>query len=156
MGFFDDMKNSLTEKSQDLSKKAKDTTEIYRLNNANKSMEKEVEKLIYQIGLRYYANYKDECTEKCPDLIEQIDQLYQTMEANKQQIEQLSIVEVCPNCGKKLDPNAKFCVNCGTAINREPAPVAPNPSGKVCASCGTPLEDDAAFCTNCGTPVKND
>lgn len=41
MGFFDDVKNSLTEKSQDLSKKAKDTTEIYRLNNANKSMEKE-------------------------------------------------------------------------------------------------------------------
>lgn len=112
MGFFDDVKNSLTEKSQDLSKKAKDTTEIYRLNNANKSMEKEVEKLIYQIGLRYYANYKDECAEKCPDLIEQIDQLYQTMAANKQQIEQLSIVEVCPNCGKKLDPNAKFCVNC--------------------------------------------
>lgn len=119
-------------------------------------MEKEVEKLIYQIGLRYYANYKDECAEKCPDLIEQIDQLYRTMEANKQQIEQLSIVEVCPNCGKKLDPNAKFCVNCGTAINREPSPAAPNPSGKVCASCGTPLEDDAAFCTNCGTPVKND
>lgn len=79
MGFFDDVKNSLTEKSQDLSKKAKDTTEIYRLNNANKSMEKEVEKLIYQIGLRYYANHKDECEEKCPDLIEQIDQLYQTM-----------------------------------------------------------------------------
>lgn len=119
-------------------------------------MEKEVEKLIYQIGLRYYANHKDECEEKCPDLIEQIDQLYQTMEANKQQIEQLSMVEVCPNCGKKLDPNAKFCVNCGTAINREPAPATPNPSGKVCAACGTPLEDDAAFCTNCGTPVKND
>ena len=38
MGFFDDVKNSLAEKSQDLSKKAKDTTEIYRLNNANKSM----------------------------------------------------------------------------------------------------------------------
>ena len=142
MGFFDDVKNSLTEKSQDLSKKAKDTTEIYRLNSANKSMEKEVEKLIYQIGLRYYANYKDECAEKCPDLIEQIDQL--------------SIVEVCPNCGKKLDPNAKFCVNCGTAINREPTSATPNPSGKVCAACGTPLEDDAAFCTNCGTPVKND
>ena len=47
MGFFDDMKNSLTEKSQDLSKKAKDTTEIYRLNNANKSMEKEVERYVH-------------------------------------------------------------------------------------------------------------
>ena len=42
MGFFDDVKNSLTEKSQDLSKKAKDTTEIYRLNNAGYNQNIEV------------------------------------------------------------------------------------------------------------------
>ena len=49
MGFFDNVKSSLTETSQDLTKKAKDTTEIYRLNNANKAKEKEIEKIIYQI-----------------------------------------------------------------------------------------------------------
>lgn len=31
MGFFDNVKNSFTETSQDLTKKAKDTTEIFRL-----------------------------------------------------------------------------------------------------------------------------
>ena len=50
MGFFDNVKNSFTETSQDLTKKAKDTTEIFRLNNLNKTKEKEIEKVIYQIG----------------------------------------------------------------------------------------------------------
>ena len=56
MGFFDNVKNSFTETSQDLTKKAKDTTEIFRLNNLNKTKEKEIEKVIYQIGLAFYSN----------------------------------------------------------------------------------------------------
>lgn len=50
MGFFDNLKSSLTETGQDLSQKAKDTTEIFRLTNLNKTKEKEIEKVIYQIG----------------------------------------------------------------------------------------------------------
>ena len=44
MGFFDNLKSSLTETGQDLSQKAKDTTEIFRLTNLNKTKEKEIEK----------------------------------------------------------------------------------------------------------------
>ena len=56
MGFFDNLKSSLAETGQDLSQKAKDTTEIFRLTNLNKTKEKEIEKVIYQIGSTYYAN----------------------------------------------------------------------------------------------------
>ena len=42
MGFFDNLKSSLTETGQDLSQKAKDTTEIFRLTNLNKTKEKEI------------------------------------------------------------------------------------------------------------------
>lgn len=59
MGFFDNLKSSLTETGQDLSQKAKDTTEIFRLTNLNKTKEKEIEKVIYQIGSTYYANCRD-------------------------------------------------------------------------------------------------
>ena len=41
MGFFDNLKSSLAETGQDLSQKAKDTTEIFRLTNLNKTKEKE-------------------------------------------------------------------------------------------------------------------
>ena len=75
MGFFDNLKSSLTETGQDLSQKAKDTTEIFRLTNLNKTKEKEIEKVIYQIGSTYYANYRDECMEKMPELAAQIKSL---------------------------------------------------------------------------------
>ena len=90
MGFFDNLKSSLAETGQDLSQKAKDTTEIFRLTNLNKTKEKEIEKVIYQIGSTYYANYRDECMEKMPELAAQIKSLQDEIAANKEMIEKLS------------------------------------------------------------------
>ena len=111
MGFFDNLKSSLTETGQDLSQKAKDTTEIFRLTNLNKTKEKEIEKVIYQIGSTYYANYRDECMEKMPELAAQIKSLQDEIAANKEMIEKLSTEEICPQCGKKVNPgNSVFTV----------------------------------------------
>lgn len=153
MGFFDNVKNSLTETSQDLTKKAKDTSEIFRLNNANKAKEKEIEKTMYEIGIVYYSNYMEECVEKFPELAGQVQRLQQEIAANKEAIEKLSVEEVCPNCGKKINSGSRFCIYCGAAITGEASqPV--NESGEKCASCGKTLEEGAAFCTYCGTPVE--
>lgn len=154
MGFFDNVKNSLTETSQELTQKAKDTTEIYRLNNLNKTKEKEIEKLVYQIGLTYYSNFREECEEKFSDLTTQIAQIQKEIAENKQMIEKLSTEEVCPSCGKKLTGGSKFCIYCGTSLDavKNEAKV----SGKTCSSCGKPLDEGAAFCTYCGTPVPEE
>lgn len=155
MGFFDNVKNSLTETSQDLTQKAKDTTEIFRLNNVNKSKEKDIEKIMYQIGSMYYANYMEECAEKFPELTKQVQGLQAEIAANKEMIEKLSIEEVCPNCGKKVNTGSKFCIYCGSPI----VSVAQNivePDGKICKACGKPLEEGAAFCTYCGTAVEKE
>ena len=117
MGFFDNVKNSLSETSQELTQKAKDTTEIYRLNNLNKTKEKEIEKLVYQIGLAYYSNFREECEEKFADLTTQIAQIQKEIAENKQMVEKLSTEEVCPSCGKKLTGGSKFCIYCGTSLD---------------------------------------
>src|SRR5689334_9638694 len=48
---------------------------------------------------------------------------------------------VCPNCAQENPPNARFCLNCGTAL------------GRRCANCGTELPAGARFCMNCGQPT---
>lgn len=154
MKFFDNVKNSLTETSQELTQKAKDTTEIYRLNNLNKTKEKEIEKLVYQIGLTYYSNFHEECEEKFSDLTTQIAQIQKEIAENKQMVEKLSTEEVCPSCGKKLTGGSKFCIYCGTSLDAAKNKTSVNE--KTCSSCGKPLEEGAAFCTHCGTPVPEE
>ena len=144
MGFFDNLKSSLAETGQDLSQKAKDATEIFRLTNLNKTKEKEIEKVIYQIGSTYYANYRNECVEKMPEL------------ANKEIIEKLSTEEICPQCGKKVNPGSKFCIYCGAALEAPAEQPEEKAEVKVCKACGKPLEEGVVFCTNCGTKIEDD
>jgi ribosomal protein L40E len=57
--------------------------------------------------------------------------------------------EVCANCGAALPPNAKFCMECGTRVERQPQMVRPT----HCQNCGAELPPNAKFCLECGTKV---
>lgn len=47
----------------------------------------------------------------------------------------------CPYCDCQIDdPNARFCVQCGTAL----------PQNKNCSKCGTPISLSYRFCPKCG------
>ena len=48
----------------------------------------------------------------------------------------------CPRCQTANPDNAKFCLNCGTALTAS------------CSNCSTPLPSGARFCMNCGQPVN--
>ena len=48
----------------------------------------------------------------------------------------------CPSCNTENPDGARFCMTCGTRMDRS------------CASCGNDLPEGAAFCPNCGTPVQ--
>jgi class 3 adenylate cyclase/tetratricopeptide (TPR) repeat protein len=50
---------------------------------------------------------------------------------------------VCPTCGNENPIEAKFCLECGTAL-----------AGSRCAVCGTSLPPGAKFCLACGAPVS--
>ena len=63
----------------------------------------------------------------------------------------------CPNCGNSLPKNAKFCLECGTKIekiepNEQICPSCGNktPKGKFCLECGAPL---VRKCSNCGADI---
>ena len=68
----------------------------------------------------------------------------------------------CPNCGAKLQPQAKFCVECGTKTNEvysesinDNREVRNDPLGTTtsCPYCGSPLNSFSSSCPGCGREV---
>lgn len=47
---------------------------------------------------------------------------------------------LCPVCNTELEPNAKFCFNCGAKISNK----------KTCPKCGAENSGEARFCSMCG------
>lgn len=78
----------------------------------------------------------------------------------------------CPKCGNKLPESAKFCLECGTKIEkiadnemRCPACGKITPKGKFCMecgqtliikcpSCGSEVPQGGKFCLECGTKIE--
>jgi predicted nucleic acid-binding Zn ribbon protein len=52
----------------------------------------------------------------------------------------------CGGCGGNVEPNARFCCECGMAV----------PAGTGCTLCGAALDADARFCSGCGSPVPGE
>lgn len=52
----------------------------------------------------------------------------------------------CGNCMEPLDPNAKFCFECGTKVKVRSDPTK-------CAGCSEPLPPNSKFCIECGLQV---
>ena len=58
-------------------------------------------------------------------------------------------MRICKSCGfENTDPNNKFCINCGAALN--PPTELIMPKDEFCLKCGTPYNEDDAFCYKCG------
>lgn len=49
----------------------------------------------------------------------------------------------CASCGGALQPGARFCPSCGTAVAMP----------RSCSNCATELAPDVKFCPSCGTPA---
>ncbi len=79
---------------------------------------------------------------------------------------------VCPKCHNVLPENAKFCIICGTKIEKCDLVRCIHcgemvPKGKFCMSCGKPLvricpncgeiqKDSAKFCMSCGSKLDDE
>lgn len=54
-----------------------------------------------------------------------------------------SIRASCPNCGKPLEKNARFCPDCGASLINK----------KCCSKCGEKQNENSKFCSNCGSAL---
>lgn len=58
----------------------------------------------------------------------------------------------CPNCGKEIWPEAKFCTFCGEAVKPHP----PSTEMRFCPNCGLEIDPSFSYCPSCGRPLKKD
>ena len=112
MDFFSKLGETITETSKDVSQKAKDLTELARLNMCVKKKEDFVQKQYLEIGKQYFGIHKDD-EEPFFEEISVIKEKQQEILQLEMQIAAIKGQKKCQNCGTLLEQDSIFCRKCG-------------------------------------------
>ncbi len=155
MAFFEDLGKKITQTSQGVVQKTKDTAEVIKLNGMISDEEKHMNSLYTQIGKQYFELHSGAPEAALQDYVSEIKAAKIRIEDYSEQAKKLKGVVCCPNCGGDVQYGAPFCSSCGMKmeINAEQA-VAGNSNVKRCVACGMPLNEGSVFCTHCGARVE--
>lgn len=89
MGFFDKMKETLTSTSTGVTQKINSTTDIMKCNTKIKNNEKEIEKLIYQVGSEHVSRHLFDDVSEHAALFDQIKALQAENQSITAEIERI-------------------------------------------------------------------
>ena len=134
MAFFDKLGETISTKSKDVAKKAKDLTEIARLGGQVSSKENALEELYCAIGKLYYGQNKDTVNSPFAEQLAAVT-------AAKEEIDALRKTSAC---GTKIEPVE-------TELPLDKPPVQP---GSVCPACGKEVTPENIFCDGCGAKLQ--
>ena len=117
--FFGNLGQALSKTAKELSGRAEDVYETQRLKNKISAEERQIDKIMADLGKIVYQRYKEEVRgdDAQKALCEQIDQRMEQIEQLRTDINELKIRtrRICPSCGKEVEKNAAFCKFCGAA-----------------------------------------
>lgn len=116
MGLFDDVKNTVVGMGKDISKSAKDTTDIAKIRMEVKKKEGIIENLYRAIGQAYFEQHKDDEEPGFPQVTE-IKTALAEIAALEAEEKTIKGVVICPNCGATISSTAAFCGTCGQKLN---------------------------------------
>ena len=105
-------------------------------------------RLLYEIGEKHYMKLRSEGKQEAiSNIIEQEVLVFGALSRiNEMEVE--AAQKQCKSCRMSLDPGAKFCGKCGTAVPRE------SDQNKIqCPICHTPQRATQQFCTCCGSEM---
>lgn len=155
MAFFDDLGKKITQTSQGVVQKTKDTAETIRLNGMISDEEKRIANFYSEIGRIYFELHADSYEPTFEQMILGIKEAQVKIENYSEKVKRLKGIVRCPNCGGEVAYGASFCSSCGSKMNAQSAAApAANSNVQRCVKCGVPLTPGTAFCTNCGTKVE--
>lgn len=150
MALFDNVMNKITNAGQTTMQKAKDFSEVAKLNGMISEAEKQISDLYGEIGYAVCCAYMDNPIPEAAELIGQVKQLHQKIEDCKEQIKAINVSGACPQCGAKIAKGSAFCGECGYKLPEQAAA----PQTSFCTNCGATVAVGATFCSSCGTKVN--
>ena len=155
MAFFDDLGKKITQTSQDVVQKTKDTAEVIKLNSMISDEEKRINNLYSEVGKKYFELYSDSYDQELENMIIGIKEAKSKIEEYAEQIKKLKGIVRCPNCGGEVQYGAPFCSSCGSRMATQNTSTIVNSSDvKHCTACGAAVATECAFCTHCGTKFE--
>ena len=155
MSIVSDFGKKVSNKTKEISQKAKVMSETNSLNNIIKGEECKIDFQYKTIGKLYYEKYGENPSDEFKEAIETINASKEKIEETKQEITKIRSRFNCPNCGEAFKNDALFCSKCGAKLpeREEEKPQIPDGAQK-CEKCGNILKKDALFCNVCGNKLS--
>lgn len=158
MAFFEDLGKKISQTSQGVLQKTKDSAEILKLNGMVSDETKKINGLYAEIGKKYFEIHSDSPEEALENLVSQVKDSQKKIDDYSEQVKKLKGVTKCHNCGGDVQYGSPFCTNCGARLTVPEAEVeaapAVDPNAKICAKCGKAVNGDSAFCIFCGAKLE--
>lgn len=151
MAFFEQLGKRLSDASQNVAQQTKNLADVSQLNSANSEKEKQIKRLIFELGKAYYEAHKKDFDAEGVEIIGEINTLYREIHDNHEKIKQIKGIVKCNNCGADVPVGATFCNGCGTKVERPTADEASASGQRFCPSCDAVVPEGNLFCTKCGT-----
>ena len=141
MDFFNKVGSTISNKSKDVTKKAKEIAEIAKLTGRIAEKEESIKGAYIELGKYVYESQKEDAPEEVAEKFAVIDAAVEEIEGLKREVRKLKGRQECPDCGKEVSYSAAFCSYCGAKLP-EPEPEEVVEEGEV-----TEVTEEAAQAT---------
>lgn len=159
MDFFNKVGSTISSKSKDVTKKAKEIAEIAKLTGQIAEKEEAIKGAYIELGKYVYESQKEDAPEEVAEKFAVIDAAVEEIEGLKREVRKLKGRQECPDCGKEVSYSAAFCSYCGAKLP-EPEPEEVVEEGEVtevteeAAEAAEPVETPAEETAGAAEPAE--
>lgn len=116
MAFWDNFSQKASETTAKAMQKAKEMSDIAKLNSMISEEETKINNTYYQIGKLYVAMHSHDYEEEFVGMITTIGEADEKIKNYKQQVQDIKGVACCAQCGAEVQAGVAFCSSCGAPM----------------------------------------
>lgn len=151
MAFWDNLGQKASEATAKAMQKAKEMSDLARLNSMISEEETKINSTYYQVGKLYMTMHPHDHEEEFAGMVASLAEAEEKIKSYRQQIQDIKGVIRCPQCGAEVQSGVAFCSSCGAPM---PKVQLVNTDDLVrCEGCGAMVKKGVRFCTSCGKPM---